>query len=69
MIANAAIEMEKTFQDKVGNCDHDDMEADDHQGADGEVGDERESDVVKDLTAVEHAKEKTDVHRIEEHNV
>lgn len=61
--------MEKTFQGEVGNRDHDDMEADDHQGADGEVGDERESDVVKDLTAVEHAKEKTDVHRIEEHNV
>lgn len=40
LITDRIIEMEQMLQCEVGDGDEDDVEADDDQGADGEVGDD-----------------------------
>ena len=41
------------------------MEADDDQGADAEIGNDGGFDAVKDFTAIEYAKEETDIDGVE----
>ena len=58
--------MEQVLNGKVGDGDEDDMQADDDQRADGEVGDDGCSVIVQELAAVEYAKEKCDVDGVEQ---
>lgn len=46
------------FEGEISNRDQYDMETDDDEGADGDVDDNRRFETIKDLTTVQHTKEK-----------
>ena len=54
---------------EIDDGNEDDMEADDDQGANGEIGDDIPMNVVQELAAIEYAKKETDVDGIEQDNV
>ena len=66
MIADGAIDMEQVLNGKVGDGDEDDVEADDDQRADREVGDDGWFVTVKELAAVENTKEECEVDGVEQ---
>ena len=69
MITDGAVDSQSMFEGKISNRDQHDMEADDDECADGDVGDYRGSEAIKDLTTVQHSKEKKYVDGVEEGDV
>ena len=46
------------FEGEISKRDQHDVEADDDECADGDVGDYKVSEAIKDLTTIQHTKEK-----------
>ena len=46
------------FEGEISNCDQYDVEADDDEGSDGEIGYDSPFNTIENLAAVQHTKEK-----------
>ena len=51
------------------NGNKDDMEANDDQGTDGDIGNERKFNAIKNFASIEYSEKETDVRRIEQYDV
>lgn len=58
MITDGAVDSQCMFEGEISNRDQHDVETDDDEGSNGDVGDYRGSEAIKDLTTVQHTKEK-----------
>lgn len=58
MIANSAVDSKGMFEGKIDNSNQYDVEADDDEGSDGDVGDDGRSETIKNFTTIQHTKEK-----------
>ena len=58
MIADGAVDAQNLLEGEISNCDQHDVEADDDECADGDVGDNRGFETIEDLTTIQHTKEK-----------
>ena len=52
LIADGAFDSQSMFEGKIDNSDQHDVETDDDEGSDGDVGHYRISESIKDLTAI-----------------
>ena len=52
MIANSAVDTKGLFEGEISNRDQHDMEADDDEGSDGDVGDNGRSEAIKNFTTI-----------------
>lgn len=57
-VADVAVESKDVFESEIGDGDEDDVEADDDEGADGEIGNNVAFDVVEGFASVKHTKKK-----------
>ena len=69
MIADHLIDVHKMFKSIVGNGNEDNMETNDDQSSDGDIGNKREFNVIKNFASIEYSEKETDVRRIEEYDV
>ncbi len=58
MITDGAVDSQSMFEGEISNRDQHDVETDDDEGADGDVDDYRGFETIKDLTTIQHTKEK-----------
>ena len=52
MIADGAFDSQSMFEGEISNRDQHDVEADDDDGADGDVGDNRGFETIENLTTI-----------------
>lgn len=65
-VADVAVESKDVFESEIGDGDEDDVEADDDEGADGEIGNDGWCQSIKDFASIEHPKEEQYVDGVEE---
>ena len=58
LIADGAFDSQSMFEGKIDNSDQHDVETDDDEGSDGEIGYDSPFNTIENLAAVQHTKEK-----------
>lgn len=69
VITDGAINAMEVLRDQIDNTHNGDMQSDDDQSADGEIGNKRNCDAIENFGAIEYPKEESNVNWIEEHDV
>ena len=69
MIADHAIDVHKMLKSIVGNGNEDNMETNDDQSSDGDIGNKWEFNVIKNFASIKYSEKENDVRRIEEYDV
>lgn len=69
MVADIAVDSKDVLNGEVGDRNKYDVQADDDEGADGEVGNDGRIQAVQDLASIEYAKEEQYIDGVEEGDV
>lgn len=69
VIANATADSKGVYECEIGNGDEYNVEPDDDEGSNAEIGDNVAFDTVESFTSVEHSEKETEIDGVEEGNV
>ena len=58
LVADGTVDSKGMFEGKIDNSNQRDVEADDDEGSEGDVGDNGRSETIKNFTTIQHTKEK-----------